>query len=147
LKHHLKSGWPLLGAVAAFGIFIAVTLVGLFAVNLFVFQPLLKHVEPNPTDVVMGFCVLSVGVLGIVGVFLRTKCLMWLNYANISFWFLLYGVVFDVTHWYKGVAPSLHSVIYLLFVLAATLVFAVLSYRSRNPNGAQQVKADDVSKA
>jgi hypothetical protein len=121
--------------------FLVVLIFGLFAVYFFVAEPWLRHLEPDPTEVVMGFGILSIGILGIVQVFLKARSLMWLGFANVSFWFLIYGVVFDFTRWRQGVAPSAHSVVHSLFVLGATLVFVALSYRSRKPSKALRAGA------
>lgn len=89
------------------------------------------HQELKPTDIVMGFGILAIGLVGVSYVFLRTKSMLWFSFANTSFWFFLYGIVFDVSRWHQGIMPSLYDVGYSIAGFVATVVFAVFSYRYR----------------
>lgn len=137
-----KSLWGTLDAVGTFCFFLVISFVGLFAVFVFVAEPLLEHTKPDPTEVVIGFGILSVGLVGIAHVFHRTKSMMWLNFANVSFWLFLYGVVFDVVRWGEGIAPGLHEVADSLSFLAATVVFIFLAHRYRRSRDGACVRTE-----
>lgn len=110
---------------------IVIALVGVFAIYVFATSSLQNGTPPVAHDLVLGLGIATIGFSGVVGVFLRTKSYFWLCLANVSLWFFLYGIVFDAARIGQGVSPSLHDIAHALFTFAITVVFVILSFRSR----------------
>jgi len=126
-----KRLWRLLDTAVMLFLSLAVAFFGVFATYFFATSPLRTGSPPDPRELVFGLGIVAIGFSGVVGVFLRTKSCFWLCLANVSLWFFLYGVVFDAVRLGQGVSPGLHDIAHSLFTFAMTVVFAILSFRSR----------------
>ena len=108
-----------------------VFLLGVYAVNFFIALPIIHGELPKVDQVVFALGILSIGMIQLAWIRVRTKSLMWLSFANVSFWFLLYNIVLDASS-SEGFSPSLHSILHGIFMLSLTVVFLYLVIVNRN---------------
>jgi len=114
-------------AVISFTFFSIISIVGLFAIYIFLVEPAIYDMPINYTDVVFGFGILSIGLSAIVAARRKTQAADWLVLANIAAWFLLHGIVFDVS---RGIEPNLRSAASSAFCLILLIGFIFMARRS-----------------
>jgi hypothetical protein len=125
-----RWSWSRIDTAVVYSVGGAVALFGLCLIYFFVVDPIVHRKAPIGNEVVLALASFAIGAAFVAYARFKTKSVMWLMYANITFWFLLYGVVFEQELWLLGIAPSTYAILHAGLMLALTVFFGRLAYVS-----------------
>ncbi len=124
--------WSKLDAAAGYLIGGVACLLGIYALFFFIARPMLLGRLPVADEVVLAIGIFSIGASLLAYARIKTKSLMWFAFANIAFWFWVYGIVFGAEQLAQGSSPSIQSLLHSVGALVITILFVRLMYKNLN---------------